>query len=187
MRGTEAIGAARKHIPAQCASPYPGPMKPFFALSLFLAAAACGDPTSQSSAHEAPASAQVAVTNAWAAPTPSGVDVSAGYLTITNGTNAEDHLLSATSPRATRVEIHEMTMDGSVMRMRALDRLPVPAGGSAQLAPGGAHLMFFGVNEPFANGQSIPVRLVFEHAGAINVTLPVQRTAPVGHGNHQGN
>lgn len=162
-------------------------MRSLFAVSLFLAAAACGAPTGQSSAHEVQASAQLSVSNAWAAPTPSGVDVSAGYLTITNGASAEDHLLSATSPRAARVEAHEMTMDGSVMRMRALERLSIPARGEAQLSPGGAHLMFFGVQDPFAEGQSIPVRLVFEHAGAIDVTLPVHRTAPVGHGAHQGN
>ena len=162
-------------------------MRPLFALSLFLAAAACGAPTGQSSAHEVGVSAQLSVSNAWAAPTPSGVDVSAGYLTITNGTSAEDHLLSAISPRAAHIEVHEMTMDGSVMRMRALERLSIPAGGAAQLGPGGAHLMFFGVQDPFAEGQSIPVRLVFEHAGAIDVTLPVHRTAPVGHGSQHGN
>lgn len=162
-------------------------MRVLLACSLFLAAAACSDPTNQTSAREVQASAQVVVTDAWAAPTPSGADVAAGYLTITNTTISEDHLLSATSSRAARVEVHEMTMDASVMRMRAIERLPIPAGGEAQLAPGGAHLMFFGVQDPFAEGQSIPVRLVFEHAGAMDLTLPVHRSAPVGHGAHQGN
>lgn len=162
-------------------------MRTLFALSLFIAAAACGDPSSQSSAHEAQASNTLTLSNAWASPTPSGVDVSAGYLTITNGTSADDHLLSATSRRAARVEVHEMTMDGSVMRMRALERLTIPAHGAAELGPGGAHLMFFGVTEPFAEGQSISVRLVFERAGTIDVALPVHRSAPVGHGNHHGN
>ncbi len=162
-------------------------MRSLIALSLLIAVAACGAPASQPSAHEVEASPTVIVSDPWASPTPSGVDVSAGYLTIANGTGAEDHLLGATSPRAARVEIHEMTMDGAVMRMRALERLSIPAHGAAQLGPGGAHLMFFGVGEPFAEGQSIPVRLVFEHAGTIDVALPVHRSTPVGHGDQHGN
>lgn len=77
-----------------------------------------------------------------------------------------------------------MSMDGAVMRMRPLDRLEIPAGGTVRLGPGGNHLMFFGVSEPFAQGQNIPVRLVFEHAGTVEVTLPVRRTAPAAHNAH---
>ena len=161
-----------------------GTMRSLLALSLFFAAAACGAPASPSSAHEVHAAAQLSVHDAWATPTPAGVDVSAGYLTITNGAGRTDHLLSATSPRAANVEVHEMSMDGGVMRMRALGRLAVPAGGDVSLAPGGLHLMFFGVQQPFSEGEDIAVRLVFEHAGAIDVTLPVQRTAPTGHSGH---
>jgi copper(I)-binding protein len=122
--------------------------------------------------------------NSWAAPTPAGVDVAAGYMTISNPTDAADYLLSVTSPRAARVEVHEMSMDGSVMRMRPLDRIEVRAHGEVRLAPGGNHLMFFGVEEPFAQGQNIPVRLVFEHAGEVDVTLPVRRSAPASHNAH---
>jgi len=130
------------------------------------------------------AGATLSAHDAWVAPTPAGVDVAAGYLTITNPTNAPDHLLSATSLRAERVEVHEMSMDGAVMRMRPLDRLEIPAGGTVRLGPGGNHLMFFGVSEPFAQGQNIPVSLVFEHAGTIEVTLPVRRNAPATHNAH---
>lgn len=159
-------------------------MKALVPLFLILVAAACGAPTSTSDAHEMQAGSTLAAHNAWAAPTPAGVDVAAGYMTLANGTAAPDHLLSVTSPRAERVEIHEMSMDGSVMRMRPLDRLEIPPHGEVRLAPGGAHLMFFGVTEPFAQGQNIPVRLVFEHAGAIDVTLPVRRSAPANHNAH---
>jgi copper(I)-binding protein len=130
------------------------------------------------------AGSALAAHNAWAAPTPAGVDVAAGYMTIANPTATADRLLSATSPRAARVEVHEMSMDGSIMRMRPLERLEIPARGEVRLAPGGNHLMFFGVEEPFAQGQTIPVRLVFEHAGAIDVTLPVRRSAPANHNAH---
>lgn len=157
-------------------------MRALVPLFLILVATACGAPASPSEAHEAGAS--VAAQNAWAAPTPAGVDVAAGYMTITNPTGAPDHLLSVTSPRAERVEVHEMSMDGAVMRMRQLQRVEIPAHGEVRFGPGGNHLMFFGVREPFAQGQEIPVRLVFEHAGTVDVTLPVRRTAPANHNAH---
>jgi len=159
-------------------------MKALIPLFLIMVATACGAPPTSSEAHEASAGSSLAAANAWAAPTPAGVDVAAGYLTISNPTNTADHLLSATSPRAERVEVHEMSMDGAVMRMRQLQRLEIPAHGEVRLGPGGNHLMFFGVREPFAQGQEIPVRLVFERAGAIDVTLPVRRGAPANHNAH---
>ncbi|MEQ1819302.1 MAG: copper chaperone PCu(A)C [Terricaulis sp.] len=162
-------------------------MKALLPLSFALVAiaTACGAPTSQSSAHEMHAEAALTVHDAWAAPTPAGVDVAAGYLTISNHTRAADRLLSATSPRAERVEIHEMTMNGAVMQMRAVERLEIAAGQDVQLGPGGMHLMFFGVTEPFAQGQTIPVHLVFETAGAVDVDLPVNRRGAPSHG-HSG-
>src|SRR5690606_16454619 len=161
-------------------------MKALVPLFLLALAAACGAPSSEHAANQPPAAAELALTDAWAAPTPSGVDVSAGYLTITNGTEAADRLLSATSPRAERMEVHEMAMEGAVMQMRPVTQLEVPAGESVQLAPGGTHLMFYGVAEPFAEGQSIPVQLMFETAGAVDVTLPVRRGAPEAHGSGHG-
>lgn len=159
-------------------------MRALIPLFLIMVATACGAPATSSEAHETQAGSSLATASAWAAPTPAGVDVAAGYLTITNPTNTIDHLLSATSPRAERVEVHEMSMDGAVMRMRQLQRLEIPAHGEVRLGPGGNHLMFFGVREPFAQGQEIPVRLVFEHAGTVDVSLPVRRSAPANHNAH---
>jgi len=142
------------------------------AAALLLALAACGAPA------DAPPAAQPAqalhIDNAWAPPTPRGVDVSAGYLTITNNSSADDALIGASSARAERVEVHEMTMQDGVMQMRPAARLPISAGDSIALAPGGRHLMFFGVAPPFAEGETIPVRLTLERAGAIDVSLPVR-------------
>ena len=162
-------------------------MKALLPLSfIFVAiAAACGAPATPSAAQEMHSQAALAVHDAWAAPTPAGVDVAAGYLTISNHTGHADRLLSATSARAARVEIHEMTMNGAVMQMRAVARVEVPAGRDVQLGPGGMHLMFFGVSEPFAEGQTVPVRLVFETAGAVDVNLPVRRRGAPSHG-HSG-
>jgi len=118
------------------------------------------------------------VENGWASPTPGGVDVSAGYVTIVNDSDAEDRLVSASSARATSVDLHEMSMDGAVMRMRMVSAVDIPAHGHIALAPGGTHLMFNGVSTPFVEGERIPVQLTFEHAGAVSVELPVSRTAP---------
>ena len=147
----------------------------YLAAALLIALAACGQASEQPAAKQETPAPVLHVENAWASPTPGGVDVSAGYLTLVNDTAAEDALVSASSPRAERVEVHEMTMEGGVMQMREAARLAIPAAQSVQLAPNGRHLMFYGVAQPFAVGETIPVRLTFEHAGDVDVLLPVQR------------
>mgnify|MGYP000440745100 CR=1 FL=1 len=148
----------------------------FFVVAIF--AASCGAPTSPPQAEQPPAVAALEVRDAWAAPTPGGVEVSAGYLTISNATTADDRMIAVATPRATSSEVHEMSMDGGVMRMRAVEGgLSVPAGETVALAPGGLHLMFFGVTQPLVEGESIPVTLTFANAGDIEVSLPVRRAA----------
>ena len=165
-------------------------MRLHLALFAVLFAAACGAPQQAETAAPAaesasPAAASLSVRDAWASPTPGGAQVSAGYLTIVNGAEAADTLVSATSPRAASVEVHEMSMDGAVMRMRQVaGGLAIPSGGEVSLAPGGNHLMFMGVTQPFAEGESIPVTLTFANAGAVEVQLPVQREAPMAMGGH---
>jgi copper(I)-binding protein len=141
-------------------------------------AGACGAPHGEGPSAPERTTAALEVRDGWAAPTPGGVDVSAGYLTIVNAAGREDRLLGATSPRAARVEVHEMSMDGGVMRMRAVEGgLVIPAGATVMLGPGGQHLMFYGVSQPFAAGERIPVTLRFAQAGDVAVELPVRRDA----------
>lgn len=100
--------------------------------------------------------------------------VGGGFLTITNHGSSDDRLVSATSPAAGVVQIHEMKMDGDVMKMAELpDGLAIPAGQSVTLAPGGYHLMFMQLKGPFVEGQTVPVTLTFEKAGTIEVQLDV--------------
>jgi periplasmic copper chaperone A len=155
-------------------------MKALGPLLVLLLATACGAPQQHKTDHAAPSN-ELHIEQPWAAPTLAGVDVSAGYLVIDNETASDDRLLSATSPRAERVEIHDMTLDGAVMQMRPVERLTIPAGQTVTLAPGGMHLMFYGVAEPFAEGQNIPLQLTFGVAGTIDVTLPVRRALPETH------
>ncbi|MGQ0531809.1 MAG: copper chaperone PCu(A)C [Caulobacteraceae bacterium] len=153
-------------------------MRAFFFALLLLNAAACSP--GEAPSHNTP----IELREARAAPTPSGVEVSAGYLTVDNNTSVDDRLLRVTSPRAQRVEIHEMIMNGAVMRMRPMETLTIPAHERVILAPGGAHLMFYGVTQPFAEGEEIPVQLTFETAGEVNIVLPVRRSAPESQAGH---
>lgn len=124
--------------------------------------AACGDE----------GKSEIAVTDAWARA--SVTSTGAAYVTIENKGSADDTLVEAGSPVAERVEIHDMTMEGMVMKMRRLDALPVPAGGSVALAPGGKHIMLIGLAEPLSEGMSVPLTLVFEGAGEVEVSAPVR-------------
>ena len=114
-----------------------------------------------------------------------GQPVGGGYLTIRNTGGTDDRLMAASSPSAGAVELHEMAMQGDVMRMRKLeDGITIPAGETVELTPGGLHLMFMKVKEPFKNGGSVVLTLTFEKAGSVDVVLPVGAAGPAGHQHH---
>jgi hypothetical protein len=130
------------------------------------------------------AQAQVQVENAWSRATPPGAKVAAGYLTIRNQSASPDRLVGASSPAAARVETHTMEMKGDVMRMREVKGYEVPARGSFELKPGGAHLMLVEIKRPLKEGERVPLVLRFEKAGEVKTELAVQgmgATAPHGH------
>jgi periplasmic copper chaperone A len=123
----------------------------------------------------------ITVTAAYARAMLPGQPVGGGYLTVTNKGAENDRLVSATSPLAGMVEIHEMAMQGETMRMRKLnDGVDVPAGKTVELKPGGFHLMFMKVKAPFKAGDSVMLTLVFEKAGPVEVLLPVKAAGPGG-------
>lgn len=123
----------------------------------------------------APKPDTLAIESPWARATPPGAPVAGGFLTLRNTGQADDRLLSATSPDAGKVEIHEMRMDGGVMRMRRIDDgLPIAVGGTLALAPGGYHLMFIGPKHPFVAGQTVTATLRFEHGGERTVRFDVR-------------
>ena len=126
----------------------------------------------------------------WARATAPQQKVGGAYVTLTSP--AGDRLLGASSPVAGRVEMHEMQVEGTVMRMRELaDGLPLPAGQAVSLAPGGNHLMLVDLKQPLVAGQAIPVQLRFRDAPPMEVLMqvapvgapgPAQHTAMPGHG-----
>ncbi len=115
------------------------------------------------------------ITKAWSRATPGGAKVAGGYLTIENRGRSAERLQAASATHALRTEIHEMTVHDGVMTMRPLDNgLVIAPGQIITLAPGGGHLMFIGLDGPLHAGDRMPVKLSFEHAGEVNVTLDVQ-------------
>ena len=98
-----------------------------------------------------------------------------GFMTITNKGTTADRLVAARSNVSAKVEIHEMKMDGSVMRMRELEKgLEIPPGATVALKPGSFHIMFMELKAPFAVNGKVPLTLVFEKAGAIDVEMKVE-------------
>ncbi len=111
-----------------------------------------------------------------------GAKVGGGGFSIRNDGAHADRLISVESPAAGRVELHEMTMENDVMKMRKLDDgIAIPAGGTVELTTGGLHLMFMEVAKPFAAGETVPVTLTFEKAGKIDYVLPVGAAGGSGH------
>lgn len=107
--------------------------------------------------------------------TPPNAPVSGGYMTIHNNGAEADRLVGGEAAFAGRVEIHEMKMDGEVMKMRQLsDGLEIPAGGEVELKPGGYHIMFIGLEQQLKQGDKYPVTLVFEKAGSVEVEFNVE-------------
>lgn len=110
----------------------------------------------------------------WTRATAPGAPAAGGFLTITNEGAEGDRLLGGSTRRAERLEIHQVAMDGDVMRMRPLpDGLTIPAGETVVLAPGGYHIMLMGLKEPFTEGGSVEITLEFERAGRVDLTMPV--------------
>ena len=131
-----------------------------------------------------PALAQVSVTDAWTRATAPGAKIAAGYMTIKNAAKAPDKLVSASSPAAERVETHVTVKDGDIFRMREVKGYDIPAGGSFELKPGGAHLMLVNVKAPLKEGDKVPLTLRFEKAGAVKVELQVGRLTDTGKHSH---
>jgi copper(I)-binding protein len=100
--------------------------------------------------------------------------VAGGYMLIRNQ-GAADRLVSASSPAAAKVELHVHINDGGVMKMREVPGYDVPAKGSFELKPGGAHLMFMNIKQPFKEGEKVPVTLKFEKAGEVRAEFHVGR------------
>jgi copper(I)-binding protein len=120
----------------------------------------------------------VEIKDPWARATPGGATTAAVYLTIVS--IAADRVLGVSTPAAQKAELHQMTMEGGVMKMRQVDAIDLPAGQPVTLKPGGYHIMLTGLAQPLREGQTFTLTLSFEKAGSREVTVPVQKVGAMG-------
>ena len=151
-----------------------------FVLATALAAAAITQPAAAQ-----PARRELAVEEPWARAAVRGGNGGA-FMTLRNGGDQADRLVSATSPAARTVELHTTVRDGDVMRMRPVDAIEVPGHGTVALQPGGLHVMLIGLDRPLAQGEHVPLTLRFERAGDLAVELAVRAAGAGGMGSMQG-
>ena len=118
----------------------------------------------------------VAVLDAWARANAPGQTVGAAYMTLISAQDST--MVKVEADIAGTVQIHSMSMENNVMKMRMLEDLPLPAGKAEKLAPGGFHLMLFDLKKPLTAGESVKLTLTFrDNAGKVTqqvVTLPVK-------------
>jgi periplasmic copper chaperone A len=106
----------------------------------------------------------------------------AGYFTVKADAQSL-RITGVTSPRVQRIELHDMSMAGGVMRMGPLRDASVPAGGELEFAPGGKHAMLFGVDPALKAGDTVPLTVSFDRAPAVTVQAEVQGPGG-GHAGH---
>lgn len=120
-----------------------------------------------------PAAAQVTVSDPWIRGTVPQQMATGAFMQLKSAKDAK--LVEARSPAAGVVEIHEMTMENNVMRMRAVKALALPAGRTVELKPGGYHMMLMDLRQQMKEGEVVPVTLVVESGGK-RETIEVKAT-----------
>ena len=132
-------------------------------------------------ASQSMAPATLAVESAWARVSPMVDRAGAAYAVIRNSGTTDDALIAVTTPAATVVELHETvpTASGEMM-MQPVVSIPVPAGGMAELKPGGYHMMLIDLTAPLVEGSTIELTLTFQGGTVLTVPAEVRSSAPMG-------
>ncbi|MCB8981189.1 MAG: copper chaperone PCu(A)C [Ardenticatenaceae bacterium] len=139
----------------------------FLLAVLLITAVACGGGDEET----------ITVTDPWGRTSPMAAENGAFYMTLNNNSSSDDALVSAATDACATVELHEMYDKGDgVMGMRPVEggSITVPAGSSAELKPGGLHVMCLGKEVDFTAGTEIPLTLTFENAGEMEVTAVIR-------------
>ena len=147
---------------------------------LFLALAA-----SSASAHEYKLGSLV-IDHPWSRATPKGAAVAGGYMKITNTGTTPDRLTGGATEAAKKFEVHEMKMEGAVMKMRELPNgVEIPPGATVELKPGSYHIMMTTLARPFAKGDRVKASLTFEKAGKVDIEFAVDAAGGSGAKDHK--
>lgn len=147
------------------------------ALVLALALAACGGATAGDPATGDPAAGGangLTVDAAWARASTRIGGITAAYLSISNAGPAADRLIGVATSVAEVVEIHETVRSDGMMGMRPVASVPIPAGGTVAMEPGGTHVMLIGLTGELRAGSSFQITLTFERAGTVAATVGVR-------------
>lgn len=143
-------------------------------LSVFAGAVLCALAASTSFAHEYNIGA-IHIGHPWSRVVPKGAKVAGGYLVIKNNGTAPDRLIGGSTEIAGRFEIHEMSVNNGVMKMRQLEKgIEIAPGQTVKFEPGGYHLMFLDLKTPPVQGKRFKGTLVFEKAGKVDVEYVVE-------------
>jgi len=124
----------------------------------------------------------VSVSQPWVRATVAGQSVAGAYMDITAKANAA--LVGVASPVAAKTELHTMTMDGGVMKMRPLDKLDLPAGKTVSLKPGGYHVMLIDIRRELKAGERVPLTLTVQDPHGVKSTLQVDAEVRAAAGGH---
>ena len=127
----------------------------------------------------------IEIKHPWSRATPKGASVAGGYMKLINTGTTPDRLIGGSTEVAGKFEIHEMSMDNGVMKMRPLaNGIEIKPGETVEFKPGGYHLMFVGINKPVEKGKMVKGTLEFEKAGKVDVEYAVEAIggAPKGEG-----
>lgn len=124
----------------------------------------------------------ITIGHPYARATAAGQPTGGGYLSFTNA-GSTDKLVSISADVSKSVELHQMKMEGDLMKMRQVDGIDVPAGKTVELKPGGYHVMFVGLKAPLKAGDKFPAKLKFEKGGEVDVVFNVEApgAAPMEH------
>lgn len=122
----------------------------------------------------------ITVEHAWARATPAAAKTSAAYMTLANA-GAADKLIAASSDVAKDIQIHSMITEAGVMKMREVKSVDVSANGKTELKPGGYHIMLIGLPDGLKEGSKFPLKLKFEKAGEVTVTVVAEKGGHAGH------
>lgn len=114
----------------------------------------------------------VTAVNAWARSTAPGQKAAGAYMELTSPADAA--LIGVETPVAARAELHVMSMDGGVMRMRAVEKIDLPARKAVKLAPGGLHVMLIDIRQPLKAGDKVPLTLTVRGAGGALSAIRVE-------------
>ena len=138
-------------------------------------------------AYSAPASAGgIQASDAWARARMATARAGGAYITLRNTGAQADKVVAAASPVAETAELHTHIRQGDVMQMRQVANIPLPAGETVTLAPGGLHVMLIGLKEILSEGRVFPLTLTFEHAPPVTVTVTVRSMGAMGGTGHHG-